>query len=174
MTAGPDIALSLDCPDWLQALPEVEAICRAAALSAIDEDSADGLDIGRLEVSIALVDDATIQDLNARYRGQDKPTNVLSFASLDEEEAVLPEDGPLLLGDVVVAFQTTAREAGEEGKPLVAHLSHLVVHGVLHLLGYDHEEEGDATVMEAKERLVLAKLGLPDPYAAKEEREPLK
>ena len=110
------------------------------------------------EVSLLLCDDAAIRDLNHQWRGQDKPTNVLSFPAADEPGA-MP-----LLGDIAIAFETLVREATEEDKPLAAHFCHLVVHGLLHLLGYDHENEFEAEVMEGHERAILAELGIEDPY----------
>jgi probable rRNA maturation factor len=110
------------------------------------------------EVSLLFCNDAAIRELNRQWRGQDKPTNVLSFPAADEPGA-MP-----LLGDIAIAFETTAREASEEDKPLAAHFCHLVVHGLLHLLGYDHETEAEAEVMEGHERAILAELGIDDPY----------
>jgi len=135
----------------------VAAVALGAAASTVD------LPAARLEVSILLTDDAQVQELNRDYRQQDKPTNVLSFAALDEDSP-LPPDGPILLGDVIVAYQTTEREARDEGKSFADHLSHLVVHGVLHLLGYDHLGDDEAEEMESLERSILAALGVPDPY----------
>ncbi len=165
MTPGPDIAVTLSCPAWIGALPGVEDLCRRVA--AVGLGAACGnrpeLPAERLEISLVLADDAMVQDLNRRYRGQDKPTNVLSFAALDDQP--LPPDGPILLGDVVLAYETTVGEAAADGKPLTHHLSHLVVHGVLHLLGHDHTDDAEAEEMEAVERTILAALGIPDPYA---------
>ncbi|MDR3440422.1 rRNA maturation RNase YbeY [Telmatospirillum sp.] len=161
------VAISQPCADWGLALPEAEALCRRAALAAL-AGAAEALPPvaeERLEISLVLADNAMVQELNRQYRGQDKPTNVLSFAALDDEDDVLPEDGPLLLGDVILAFETTAAEARTEDKALADHLAHLVVHGVLHLLGYDHLEEDEAEEMEAAERSILAGLGIADPYA---------
>lgn len=110
------------------------------------------------EVSLLFCDDAAIRDLNRQWRGQDRPTNVLSFPAPDEPGA-MP-----LLGDIAIAFETAAREAAEEDKPLAAHFCHLVVHGLLHLLGYDHESEAEAEVMEGHERAILGELGIDDPY----------
>jgi probable rRNA maturation factor len=131
-----------------------------------------------LEISIVLSTDARVRTLNRDYRGKDKPTNVLSFPAVDEERMT---PGPLMLGDIVLALQTTQKEAKAENKPFKAHVAHLVVHGVLHLLGYDHEIERDALKMERMERLILADLGIADPYAdtvvvarAKSFRSPIK
>ncbi len=117
----------------------------------------------RLEVSILLTDDAQVRQLNRDYRKKDQPTNVLSFPALDDDTPIPPE-GPVLLGDVIIARETTEREAYEESKSLKNHVSHLVVHGVLHLLGYDHIEDDEAEEMESLERSILGALGVPDPY----------
>ena len=111
-------------------------------------------------VSLLLTNDATIRDLNVRFRQQDKPTNVLSFPA--------PQNPDRFLGDVALAYGVCAREAQEQGKPLAHHLQHLVAHGVLHLLGYDHMSDAEADEMEGLERVVLAGLGVPDPYLAGE------
>jgi probable rRNA maturation factor len=117
---------------------------------------------GSCELSLVFADDATVKALNAEWRGKDKATNVLSFPALSME----PGDPlPPLLGDVILAFETTARESTEEGKPMDHHVSHLVLHGLLHLLGYDHESDAEAEEMEGLERRILAKLAIPDPYA---------
>ncbi|SRR5579859_168471 len=149
---------------WLAKVPDAEALCsRVAAVALGAAASLVDLPAERLEVSLLLTDDAQVQALNRDYRQQDKPTNVLSFAALDEDSPI-PSDGPILLGDVIVARETTEREAAEEDKRLVHHLAHLVVHGVLHLLGYDHMEDDEAEEMESLERSILAGLGVPDPY----------
>lgn len=113
------------------------------------------------ELSLLLTDDAHIRVLNRQWRDQDKPTNVLSFPSADEDD---DEPGPLI-GDVIVAHETTAREAAEEGKSFEDHFTHLLVHGLLHLFGYDHVEDDEAEEMEAFETEILADLGVADPYA---------
>ena len=105
---------------------------------------------------VLLTDDAAVRDLNARFRGKDAPTNVLSFPA--------PANPEGHLGDVALAFGVCTREAAEQGKALGRHLQHLVVHGVLHLLGYDHMSDDEAEAMEGLERIVLAGLGAPDPY----------
>ncbi|MEL6947124.1 MAG: rRNA maturation RNase YbeY [Pseudomonadota bacterium] len=113
------------------------------------------------EVSVLLADDAAVQALNARWRGQDKPTNVLSFAANDADAPQSP-----LLGDIVLALETVLREARAQNKTASHHLAHLSVHGFLHLLGHDHLNDEEAETMEAKERAILADLGIADPYAA--------
>ncbi len=111
-------------------------------------------------ISLLFADDAKIRTLNADWRDKDKPTNVLSFPAAHPPG--LP--GPQLLGDIVLAYETCAREAEEEGKTLVDHITHLIVHGTLHLLGYDHIDEAEAEEMEALEREALATLEIDDPY----------
>ena len=149
-------------PAWRRALPNAAAICRAAAAAALAR-GVGGL--ADAEISIVLADDALVAKLNRTYRGISKPTNVLSFAS-DEPRR---RSAPLaLLGDVVLAYGVIAREAREQHKTLADHLAHLVVHGVLHLLGFDHERERAARRMEALEVAVLAGLGVADPYRARE------
>jgi probable rRNA maturation factor len=136
---------------WLRALPQAEAVVRRAARAAL----AGARRVGRKSLTVGLADDRGVQRLNARDRKQDKPTNVLSYPSGDRA----------FLGDVVLARQTVWREARDQGKSAEAHVSHLVVHGTLHLLGYDHETgEADAERMEALERRILKGLGIADPY----------
>ncbi|HEV2558758.1 MAG TPA: rRNA maturation RNase YbeY [Microvirga sp.] len=113
-----------------------------------------------VEISLLLTDDAGIQELNRDWRGKDKPTNVLSFPA-----PMIPGlPGPRPLGDIAVAFETVTREAEAEGKTFEDHLTHLLIHGLLHLLGYDHELEAEAEIMEALEVKALASLGIADPY----------
>ena len=132
---------------WSAALPEPEAVVLPAAEAALD---------ARGGVTILLTDDDSVAALNERFRGKAGPTNVLSFPAPDN-----PEDH---LGDIALAYGVCAREAAEQDKPLAHHLQHLVAHGVLHLLGYDHLTEAEAEEMEALERRILAGLGVPDPY----------
>jgi probable rRNA maturation factor len=136
---------------WRSALPTVESLTARAGETALDLAGCDG------EVAILLTNDAAVRDLNARFRGKDQPTNVLSFPA--------PANPERLLGDVAVAYETCAREAAGQGKGLADHLQHLVAHGVLHLVGYDHDVDADAEIMEALERRILAALGVADPYA---------
>jgi probable rRNA maturation factor len=119
------------------------------------------------EVSVRLAGDAEVRSLNRAYRGKDKPTNVLSFPMVQADliaATANSDDGEVLLGDIVLAAETCAREAAEKGLALADHAAHLTVHGTLHLLGYDHEDDAQAEAMEALERRALASLGLPDPY----------
>ena len=168
MTDAPDrgdtltIDIAEPCALWREGLPEVERLCGDAARAAL---AAAGGTPRSAELSIVLGDDALVQALNRQWRGQDKPTNVLSFPVA---AAALPPGAPRLLGDVVLAFETLAAEAAAQQKPLAHHLRHLVVHGVLHLLGFDHEAAGEAERMEALEIAVLAGLGVPDPYRVAE------
>jgi probable rRNA maturation factor len=136
---------------WTAALPNAEALVLAAADATLASEGAVGEG-----VTLLLTDDETIADLNRRFRNQDKPTNVLSFPA--------PQNPERFLGDIALAYGVCAREAQEQGKPLSHHLQHLVAHGVLHLLGYDHENDAQADEMEGLERAVLAGLGIPDPY----------
>jgi probable rRNA maturation factor len=135
---------------------EVSVRGGATPLSPIASDGSLPLPQGERGVSILLTDDATVQDLNARFRGKDAATNVLSFPA--------PQTARPHLGDVALAYGVCAREAQGQGKTLAAHLAHLTAHGVLHLIGYDHDTEAEAEAMEGLERAILASLGLPDPY----------
>ena len=145
---------------WTGALSDAEAIARRAADAAWNAAGS-----GTAELSILLSDDAEVRILNRDYRAKDRPTNVLSFPAGDEGAAGRPR----LLGDVVLALETIEREAAAQSKPLADHLSHLTVHGVLHLLGHDHQTETQATAMEALETEILRGLGIADPYAAVDE-----
>lgn len=121
-----------------------------------------------VEVSVRLTTDEEVHALNLRYRGKDRPTNVLSFpmvqADLLETVSQNSDDGELLLGDIVLAHGVCADEAAEKGVTLDAHATHLIVHGALHLLGYDHQGNAEAEDMESLERGVMYDLGLHDPY----------
>ena len=146
------IEVQVEDAGWRVALPEAESLAEAAAgaaLAALAEPMAGDL-------VILLTNDAEVQALNARYRGKDQPTNVLSFPAGPNPHGHL--------GDVALALGVCKAEAKAQGKPLADHLRHLVAHGVLHLVGYDHEAEAEAETMEALEREILAGLGVPDPY----------
>ena len=114
------------------------------------------------ELAVVLTDDAVIRALNRDWRGKDAPTNVLSFPAPTEARG--QGAAPRLLGDIVIAYETAAREARADNKPFLQHLAHLAVHGFLHLLGYDHETDEEADAMEGLEAGILARLDIPDPY----------
>ena len=153
------------CAGWTRLCPPAESLVRGAAELALARGTtALGLVWqGAVELGITLVDAAHQRQLNRDYRWQDEPTNVLAF-QVWEAETRLPPGAPVLLGDVVLALETVAQEAAEQKKPLADHLVHLTVHGVLHLLGYDHLTQPEAATMESLERSILAELGVPDPY----------
>ncbi|CCQ75710.1 rRNA maturation RNase YbeY [Magnetospira sp. QH-2] len=152
-----DLTIAVNCADWTTALPDAKALGRRAALAVL------GRPTEPVEASLVLADDETVRGLNLDYRGRDAPTNVLSFADLDAGQA---GKGPKMLGDVIIALETTVREAKEQQKSFADHFSHLVVHGMLHLLGFDHEDNEEADVMERLETELLAGLGIMDPYAS--------
>ena len=159
------IDISLTCNCWKRVCPDAEHLARdAAGVALIDGIAATGFPLSTcVELGITLTDDAQQLHLNRRYRGQEISTNVLAFRAW-EPGTNASSGAPLLLGDVVLAFETVAREADQQGKPFRDHVRHLIVHGVLHLLGYDHRREADAITMERLEISILAKLGVPDPY----------
>lgn len=134
-----------------------------AALAEAADAVARQLGVADMEAAVALSSDARVQALNLAYRGKDKPTNVLSFPA---SSGYAPPGHPCHIGDIALAAETVAREAAEQGKPPRDHLQHLVIHGLLHLLGYDHETEPEAAEMEALEVEILQELGIADPYAA--------
>lgn len=161
------IALTIGAPIWRRHLADPERLCRRALAAALEHAPKPAW-LVRAEISVLLADDATVRRLNAAYRGKDRATNVLSFPTFEAIPAQAPRGlpgGPVPLGDIVLAFETVRAEAEAEGKPLAHHVSHLLVHGCLHLLGYDHEQPDEALRMEALERDILARLGIPDPYA---------
>ncbi len=156
-------------PDGLT-LDQLSARAVRAALAGAGHDAA--LEASQLdcEISILFADDAELQRLNSDWRGRDKPTNILSFPMWSQQDAAQhleAGEGSFLLGDMALAHETVAREAREEGKSLADHLTHLLVHGTLHLLGYTHEEEAEAQAMEKLEIRILTTLGVPDPYVAR-------
>jgi probable rRNA maturation factor len=151
-----EIDINVAAPAWRRVadLEELAKECVRQSLAASGAALAP-----ECEISVTFCDDATIGKLNAEWRGKDQPTNVLSF----------PTPGAIerkpLLGDVIIAYETVAREAEEQGKLLRAHAAHMVAHGFLHLIGYDHETAAEAERMEALERKIATALGFPDPYA---------
>jgi probable rRNA maturation factor len=157
-----EVLVVADC--W-QTEPDAEAVIQRA-VAATAEVAKAGL--GEAELAVMLTDDAGIRTLNLNWRGIDKPTNVLSFPALPPTGAGGPDDAPRMLGDIAIAYETTRKEADDEQKPFDHHLSHLAVHGFLHLIGYDHEKDDDAEKMESLEQEILAQLGIPDPYADRE------
>ena len=163
---GPEIDVSVPSGLWEEALPDAPALSRNAALAVLLTLKAD---LSHVEAGIVLADDAFVGGLNRDYRDQDGPTNVLSFPAQETGQGPLSHndrlDGaPVMLGDVVVAHETVAAEAAEEGKTLGDHLCHLVVHGMLHLLGHDHQTPAAAKAMEKLEIDVLAGLDIANPY----------
>lgn len=149
------IDIEIEDEAWLAAAPDAEDLVEEAAAAALTE-----IDFGGGAVTILLTDDDSVRELNARFRGKDYATNVLSFPA--------PQNPEGLLGDIALAYGVCVREATEQGKPLAHHLQHLVAHGVLHLVGYDHETDAEAEQMEGLERVILAGLGVPDPYSAEQ------
>ncbi len=162
------IDIAAPCALWRRACPQAEELVRQAAHLALARGlAAPGVGLALagqpIELGISLADDRRQRRLNRAYRGRDLPTNVLAFPAWEPGSRPPPE-APLLLGDVVLAFETVAREADEQKKPLADHLRHLTVHGVLHLLGYDHGTPAEAAAMESLETAILRNLGVPDPY----------
>jgi probable rRNA maturation factor len=149
--SAPAIDIVVESPLWREE-PDAAAVIRRAIGAAAEMTEA-GAD---RELAVLLCDDAAMRDLNGRWRGRPEPTNVLSFPGAA---------GTGTLGDIAIAYETTAREAEGEGKPFDDHLAHLAVHGFLHLLGYDHESHTEAAAMERLETTILARLGVGDPYA---------
>jgi probable rRNA maturation factor len=145
------IEVEVEDAAWSASIADVEVVATRAAKAAL------GVATGA--VTVLLSDDETVRDLNARFRGKDRPTNVLSFPA-----AAIPGADIQPLGDIVLGFGVCAEEARAQGKSLSDHLAHLTVHGVLHLLGRDHEDDVEAEAMEAEEREILATLGVADPY----------
>ncbi|WP_423605019.1 rRNA maturation RNase YbeY [Sphingomonas sp. MS122] len=159
--------------DW----PELDwdAIGAKAAAAAVEQTpfgelaAADAV----IEIAVRLTSDDEVHQLNRQYRGKDKPTNVLSFPMIEPDliEALTQnsDDGEVILGDIVLAYGVCAHEAAEKGISVEDHATHLIVHGVLHLLGYDHQGDSEAEAMESMERAALDTLGIPDPYLVRED-----
>ena len=158
--SAPDVDILVQSPLWDQSDGVEAAVRDAISAAAKAVPAADG------EVSVLLTDDAAMQTLNKKWRNVDGPTNVLSFPAPDGPHGTLAgQANPL--GDIAIAYETLARECAEEGKEFLHHLSHLVVHGFLHLIGYDHATDSEAEDMERLESAILARLDIPDPYRAR-------
>jgi probable rRNA maturation factor len=149
------IAIDVEDAAW-QALPELEQVAERAARAALGPENA------TCSVTLLFTGDEDIRALNRDWRGKDKPTNVLSFPVASD--AVLPPGEEDMLGDIALAFGTVAAEAEAQGKSMADHTTHLIIHGVLHLMGYDHETDAEAREMESLETAILKELGIRDPY----------
>jgi len=145
-------------PLWEKELPTVQR--DITTVSQIVYNACD-LPTRSAEISIVLADDIFIQDLNQRYRGKDKPTNVLSFPATDDPQEATEH---MILGDVIISYQTLQRESEEQSKTMEAHMVHMLVHGILHLIGYDHQDSQEAEKMEALEVGLLKEMGYANPY----------
>jgi probable rRNA maturation factor len=157
----PVIEISITAKEWAQ-LDDLSGLAKGAIRAALDEC---GITLRpNTEISIVFCNDAFIAELNRQWRGAAKPTNVLSFPTA-RVAPDMPEPAPL--GDIVIAFETAAKEAAEAHIPMREHVAHLLVHGFLHLAGYDHSAAKEAEAMEGIERAALGKLGIADPYGAR-------
>lgn len=174
-TLHPQVDVLVEAPGW----GDPTALITRAVAAALAHH---GLDPAGYEVSVLACDDARIRVLNAEFRGQDKPTNVLSWPATDlaaDTPGATPyppdpgdADDPVPLGDIALALETCQTEATAAGRPLDWHIAHLSVHSVLHLLGYDHDLDADAVLMEARETAILATMGIPDPYGVAPDNRP--
>lgn len=159
-----EIDVTIAEPEWASSFLDVEDIAMSAARRTLAMAMLPRQLQGRaIEAAIVLANDDLVQVLNRTYRGKDSATNVLSFASLDSGDP-MPEQGPCPIGDVILAYQTIDRESREQGKFFKDHFIHMIVHGTLHLLGYDHETEDEANIMESLEIRILEKMGVQNPY----------
>jgi probable rRNA maturation factor len=174
MSPSVSIAVSVESGGWTETLRGARALARKAARAALDGAAVRKPRLPRAaELGIVLADDELVRRLNRAYRRKDKPTNVLSFAATTPAERKRAESragGPVLLGDVILAFETVRDEAEAQGKRFAHHLAHLVVHGTLHLLDYDHRRAAEAARMERLEAAILAGLGIADPYRSRTAR----
>ena len=162
-----DVDVSLSDPAWESDALSAEKLCAEAVTLALKSaDLPEILDGRDIEVSVVLANDELVQVLNREYRDKDKPTNVLSFALLDSDDPI-PDEGPVAIGDIILAYQTIENEAREQEKFLKDHFAHLLVHGTLHLVGYDHMTEDEANVMETLEIRILEKMNIQNPYMEK-------
>ena len=154
---APLIDVLVESPLWDKE-PEASATVERAINTA-----AETIEAPAGEVVVMLTDDETIRALNRDWRKIDKPTNVLSFPAVKT-----PGIEPIMLGDIVIAYETLQRECSEEDRVFLHHLAHLAVHGFLHLMGYDHQDDSGAEAMEQLESNILARLDMPDPYLARD------
>lgn len=163
----PEIDVSILEPEWKDSFLDVEELARKAMITTLKMAKLPvKIEFVPLEASIVLANDDLIQVLNREYRKMDKPTNVLSFANLDSSDP-MPESGPFPLGDIILSYQTIDREAKDQGKFFKDHFTHMIVHGTLHLLGYDHIDEDEATNMETLEIRILEQMNVQNPYMDK-------
>ncbi len=151
------VVIDVEDEAW-NAIPDLEELARSAIAAGL---AAEGVAAGGHELSLVFTSDSAMAEINRDWRGQDKPTNVLSFPV---DGMPVPAGEPRPLGDIVLAFGTVKREAGEQGKPLPHHAAHLMIHGLLHLLGHGHDGESDAEAMERREIEILKGLGISNPY----------
>lgn len=182
MNAKSQIDVRIAAGEWRKSMPDAVRLCRRAAKAALEGAALEGAAIKGLakkgaaaarEVSVILTGDADIRALNLRWRGKDKTTNVLAFpgATSGATSGVKSKTAaPVLLGDVVLALGALLAESATQSKPPREHMAHLVVHGVLHLLGFDHIRSRDAKAMEVREAAILKTLGIADPYLARKDR----
>ena len=172
--AGQPVWLSLvadiyvDLNAWHTAGDDLDTLCQKMALATFDRvqklQPFDVPSVDTAELALRLTTDKELENLNLQFRGLAKPTNVLSFAALDGDGLALLDGSPLFLGDIAIAAETVIAEAHNQNKPIRDHLAHMVVHGTLHLLGYDHEEDGDALEMETLEIEILKVENIGNPY----------
>lgn len=153
------VNVDVDEEAWLSVLPEAEALAVKAVNTAIQHLD---LDAESTAIDIVLATDEEVAGLNGQWRGKPRPTNVLSFPAAPG--LILPPDEPQPLGEIILASGVVGREAAEQSKPLADHFTHLVVHGFLHIMGYDHEDDMEAARMEHLETEILAQMGIPNPY----------
>ncbi len=155
-----ELLTSVEGKMWLKHIPALESFAQRIILRAL---RAEGWGNKRLTLSVTFSDDAKVKKLNHDWRGKDKPTNVLSFP-MEPPEITVPRGRVRYLGDIIIARKTVVREAREQEKTIDDHLAHLLIHGVLHLLGYDHIVDVEAEEMEAREIAILSSLGIENPY----------
>ena len=168
----PELNIVISDSNWERTLPDISNLCKQVfattfAFMAKEESSELFATKAALNINLSLSNDKEVHRLNKEFRGMDKPTNVLSFANIDApdfEEELASSDDTLELGDIIIALETLEREAKEQNISLHDHLSHLLVHGLLHLLGYDHQEDDEAEHMESLEIKILQQLNIKNPY----------